>query len=135
MKYQQKDFTDDLKMKVKSAESALRGHIEKLLKEYKSVIARKNLAFEADFDQVDDDPFQPGYSSSVAIGLADKTDKNGELIDVHIIKIWECERTFLGMPVAKNIPGSKITGELLDETVKEVQEEIMEYIEDILNDV
>jgi hypothetical protein len=39
------------------------------------------------------------------------------------------------MPIAKNIPGSKITGELLDETVQEVQEELMEYIEEILNDV
>ncbi|MGG3563277.1 hypothetical protein ABES03_16930 [Neobacillus rhizosphaerae] len=135
MKYQQKDFTDDLKIKIKSTESALKGHIGKLLKENKSVFAKKNLAFNANFDQVGDDPFQPGYSSSVAIGVSDKADINGELIDLHIIKIWECERTFLGMPTAKNIPGSKITGELLDETVQEVREELKEYIEEILNDV
>lgn len=74
----------------------------------------------------------PGYSSSVSIGIADKS---GELIDLHIIKIWEYERSLLGMSISKNIPGSKIIGELLDESVEEVKEELKEYIEEVLNDV
>jgi hypothetical protein len=135
MKYQQKDFTEELKIKIKNTESALKEHIEKLLKENKSVFAMKNLELDVDFDKDGDDPFKPGYSSSVALGVSDKTDKNGELIDLHIIKIWECERTLLGMPISNNIPGSKIIGELLDESVKEVKEELKEYIEEILNDL
>lgn len=134
MKYQQKDFTEELKIKIKNTESALKEHIEKLLKENKSVFAKKNLELDADFGKEGDDPFKSGYSSSVAIGVSDNTDKNGELIDLHIIKIWECERTLLGMPISKNIPGSKIIGELLDESVEEIKEELKEYIEEFLNE-
>jgi hypothetical protein len=135
MKYQQKDFTEELRKKIKNTESALKKHIEKLLNENKSVFAKKNLEFDADFDKEGDDPFMPGYSSSVAIGISDKTDKNGDLIDLHIIKIWECERNLLGMPVSKNIPGSKISGELLDESFEEIKEELKDYIEDVLQEV
>lgn len=131
MKYQQKDFTEDLKIKIKSTEAELKEHIEKVLTENKSVFAKNNLELDADFDKEGDDPFKPGYSSSVTIGVSDKTDK--ELIDLHIIKIWECERTLLGMPISKNIPGSKIIGELLDESVEEIKEELKEYMKEILN--
>lgn len=134
MKYQQKDFTKELKIKIKNIESALKEHIEKLLNENKSVFSKKNLEFDADFNKEGDDPFNPGYSSSVAIGISDKTDKNGELIDLHIIKIWECERTLLGMPISKHIRGSKIIGELLDESLEEIKEELKEYIEEVLVD-
>ncbi|WP_209369602.1 hypothetical protein [Priestia megaterium] len=132
MKYQQKDFTEELNLKIKNTESALKEHIEKLLNEKKSVFAKKKLEFYADFDKEGDDPFKPGYSSSVAISISDKTDKNDELIDLHIIKIWECERTLIGMPISKHIPGSKISGELLDESLEEIKEELREYIEEVL---
>ncbi|QGS68513.1 hypothetical protein CV093_08165 [Oceanobacillus sp. 143] len=103
-----------------------------MLKENKSVFAKKNLDFDAGFNKEGNNPFKPDYSSSVSIGIADK---NGELIDLHIIKIWECERSLLGMPISKNIPGSRIIGELLDESLEEVKEELKEYIEEVLNDV
>lgn len=134
MKYQQKDFTEELKMKIQNTESTLKNHIEKLLNENKPVFAKKNLQFDADFNKEGDDPFKPGYSSSVAIGISNKTDKNRELIDLHIIKIWECERILLGMPISKQIPGSKIIGELLDESLEEIKEELKEYIEEVLID-
>lgn len=105
-----------------------------MLKGNKSVFAKKNFELDADFDKEGDDPFKPGYSSSVTIGVSDKNDKNGELIDLHIIKIWQCERTFLGMPISKNIPGSKIIGDLLDESVEEIKGELKEYIEEFLNE-
>lgn len=69
----------------------------------------------------------PGYSSSVSIAIAER---NKELIDIHTIKIWECERTFLGMPISKKIPGSNIIGELLDESLEEIREELKGYIID-----
>jgi hypothetical protein len=132
MKYQHKDFNVELKEKIKNTESELKENIERLFKENKSVFAKKNLDFDARFDKEGNDPFKPGYSSSVSIGIADK---NGELIDLHIIKIWECERSLLGMPISKNIPGSKIIGKLLGESLVEVKEELKEYIEEVLNDV
>src|SRR3954453_4531399 len=107
MKYQQKDFDEKLKGKIKNIEVALKDHIVKLLSQNKSVFAKKSLDFDAGFDKVGNDPFKPGYSSSVSIGI---TEKSGELIDLHIIKVWECERSFLGMPISKNILGSKING-------------------------
>ncbi|MEO2076599.1 MAG: hypothetical protein ABGX20_14615 [Bacillus sp. (in: firmicutes)] len=134
MKYQQKDFTENLKIKIKSTEAELKEHIEKILTENKFVFAKNNLELDADFDKEGDDPFKPRYSSSVAIGVSDKTDKNGGLIDLHTIKIGECERTLLGMPISKNIPGSKIIGELLDESVEEIKEELKEYIKEFLNE-
>lgn len=132
MKYQQKDFNEELKIKIKNIELALEEPIETLLNENKSVFAKKNLKFTVDFNKEGDDPFKPGYNSSVTIGFSDKTVENGELIDLHIIKIWECERTLLGIPISKNILGSKVFGELLEESLEEIKEELKEYIEDVL---
>jgi hypothetical protein len=135
MKYQQKDFTEELREKIKDTESELKKYVEKLLNENKSSFAKKNLELDIDFHKEGDDLFVPGYSSSVAIGISDKNDIKGELIDLHIIKIWECERTLLGMPISKNIPGNKISGELLDESFEEIKEELKEYIENVLQEV
>ncbi|MEH6993358.1 hypothetical protein V7075_11655 [Neobacillus drentensis] len=129
MKFQQKDFDEKLKGEIKKNEVALKDHIEELLSQNKSVFAKKNLELDADFEKVGDDPFAPGYKSSISVGVAEE---NGELIDLHIIKIWECERTLLGMPIIKQIPGSKVVGELLDESLEEIKEELREYIEEIL---
>lgn len=129
MKFQQTDFTEELMEKIKNTELTLKDYIERLLSEYKSVFAKKNLDFDAGFDKEGNDPFMPGYSSSVSIGIAEE---NEELIDLHTIKIWECERSFLGMPISKKIPGSKIIGELLDETFEEIKEELKEYIDEFL---
>lgn len=132
MKYQQKDFDEKLKGKIINLEVVLKDYAEKLLSQNKSVFAKKELDFDAGFDKVGNNPFKPGYSSSISIGIADKND---ELIDVHIIKIWECESSLFGMPISKNIPGSKIIGELLDESMEEIKEELKEYIEEVLEDV
>lgn len=132
MKYHQRDFNDELKEKIKNTELALKDHIERLLSENKSVFAKKNIDFDAGFDKEGNDPFQPGYRSSISIGISDESD---EITDLHIIKIWECESYFLGMPISKNIPGSKIIGELLDESLVEVKVELKEYIEELLVDL
>jgi len=131
MKYQHKDFNSELMETIRNTENDLKDHIERLLKEYKSAFAKKNLDFDAGFDKVGENPFKPGYSSTVSIGIADK---NGELIDLHTIKIWECERSILGMPTSKNIPGSNIIGELLDESLEEVKEEFKEYISSLMDE-
>lgn len=105
--------------------------VEKLLLEYKLIFEKKNFDFDAGFEREGSNPFTPGYHSSVSIGIADQS---GELIDLHIVKIWECERYFLGMPISRNILGSKVIGELLDESLEEVKMELQEYIEEALLD-
>ncbi|KAB7672066.1 hypothetical protein [Bacillus sp. B1-b2] len=132
MKYQQKDFTEELRKKIETTESSLKKHTEKLLNDYKSIFVKQNLEFDADFDKEGEDPFMPGYISSVAIVISDK---NGDIIDLRIINIWECKLTLLGMRVLNNIPGSKISGELLNESFEEINEELKDYIEDVLQKV
>lgn len=89
------------------------------------------MAIDAGYDQHNNDPFMPGYCSSVTIGIADE---NEELIDLLIIKIWECERKIFGIPTSIKIPGSKIMGELLDETFEEIEVELKLYIEGFINE-
>ena len=49
-----------------------------------------------------------------------------------MINLWECNRYFLGMPISKKNPGSKIVGELLDESFEDIKLELKEYIEEHL---
>ena len=134
MKYQQKDFTQELETKIQKMELAIKEHSEILLRENKSIFENRNLEFYADFVIDGSDHFQPGYYSTISIGIADKIDPTGELINMHIIPIWKCYRSILGFPVSKNIPGSKIIGELVDESLKEIKEELKEYIEEFLSE-
>ncbi|MGM0923387.1 MAG: hypothetical protein ACQEWW_19615 [Bacillota bacterium] len=131
MRYYQKDFSEELLKTIITTEMALKGHIENLLLEYKPIFAKKNLDFDAGFYKEGNGPFMPEYNSSVSIGIAEE---NVEHIDLHTIKIWECNRYFLGMPNSKKIPGSKLIGELLDETIEDVKEELKEYINNFLEE-
>ncbi|TAA67113.1 hypothetical protein [Planococcus salinarum] len=134
MKYQQKDFTQELKTKIQEVESALKKHSEILLRENKSIFENRNLDFDAVFNIDGSEHFQPGYCSTISIGITDKINPPGELLNLHVITIWECQRSLLGLSVTKNIPGSKIIGELVDESLKEIKEELKEYIEVFLSE-
>lgn len=112
MKYKSTEFTEELKNEIAG--------IEAELERYVSAINLPGLVYE--FDRTGQDPFTPDYHSSVSIGYPDQEE------DVHTITIWQCERYFLGLPISSNIPGSKIVGELMDETVEEAKEEIQELI-------
>jgi hypothetical protein len=131
VKYHQNDFSAPLKEEIKNKELELKNLIQKLMIQYKPILAKKNLIIDASFDQEGEDPFKPGYSSAVSLGIADNT---GEPIDIHIIKIWNCDRSFIGITTIKNIPGSTVSGELLDETYEEITEELNEYIRVYLNE-
>ncbi|USK31420.1 hypothetical protein LIT32_25370 (plasmid) [Bacillus sp. CMF21] len=131
MRYHQKDFSGELLKTIITTEMVLKGHIENLSLEYKSVFDKKNLVFDAGVFKVGNEPFMPEYNSSVSIGIAEE---NEEFNDLHTIKIWECNRYFLGMPTSKKFPGSKIIGELLDETIEDVKEELKEYINEFLEE-
>ncbi|MFT8323583.1 MAG: hypothetical protein ABF649_22245 [Bacillus sp. (in: firmicutes)] len=129
MKYLQKELTLDLKTKIEQKETIMKELIEKVLKEYKPIFAEKRLVLDAAFDKNGEEYFQPGYLSSLTIGVIDE---RGELCDLHRIKIWECERIFLGVPIVSKFPGSKVIGELLDETGEEIEQELKEYMDEYL---
>lgn len=129
MKYLQKDFSASLLEVIKNKELELKDLSKKLLEQYKSVLAQKNFNLDTSFDKEGGDPFEPGYSSYVSLGISEM---NGDLIDLHTIKIWNCERYFFGIPTTKKIPGSRIIGELLDETYEEMKEEFNELIQEYL---
>lgn len=133
MKYQQKDFTLELKTTIQQIESALKEFSEILLRKNQSIFAEKNLDFQASLDIDGYDHYQPGYCSTMVIGISEKAVPNGELINMHLITIWKCHRTILGLDVSKNIPGSKIIGMLVDETLEELKEELEETIEEFLS--
>lgn len=100
MRFQYKDFTPQLKAEIEGIEQELKEQAERLLREHKVPFSKKGLMLEFAFDQQGIDVFQPGYSSSISAGF---TDKSGDLIDLKIIKIWECEHSFLGMPIQKKL--------------------------------
>ena len=134
MKHQQKEFTQELKVKIQQMEDALKEHSKTLLKENKPIFENRNLEFDAGLDMKGSDHFQPGYCSSISIGITHKTNPTGELLDLHIITIWKCQRSLLGLPVSKKITRSKIIGEIVDESLKELKEELKEHIEEYLSE-
>ncbi|WP_282032818.1 hypothetical protein [Metabacillus indicus] len=125
----QKNFSETLLTRIIETEPAMKRLIERLLVKNKPVFAEKKLDLHGEFSKEGNDPFTPDYSSSVWMGVSEE---NGELIDLHTIKIWECHRSFLGMTTSKKIPGSTISGELLDETVEDIESELREYMSDFL---
>lgn len=129
MKYLQSDFTPELEKQISKLETELLNEMDVFLREYKPLFAEKNLIFEAEYEREGEHPFSPGYTSSLSFGVSEK---DGELLDLHIIKIWECVSSFLGMPVSKNVPGSKVSGELLDESLEEVRLELADFIQEHL---
>ncbi|UII56143.1 hypothetical protein LS684_01165 [Cytobacillus spongiae] len=131
MEYQQKDFTLELKNRIKSLEIELNEFIEKVIVEYQPTFRKRNMVVCGGVDIEGEDPFLPGYCSSISIGF---TDKSGELLDLHLIKIWNCGHTLWGIPISIKIPGGKVVGELVDEPFEEVKMELKEYIAGLLFD-
>ncbi|WP_404459816.1 hypothetical protein [Sutcliffiella horikoshii] len=130
MKYAEKHFTLELLEKINNNETALTDLMERLLVKNKPFFAKKGLDFHAEFERKGNDPFDPGYHSSISLAICDENDN---LLDLNMITIWECDRYFLGLPVSKKIPGSKIAGELLDESPKDIKVELNEYINEQLS--
>lgn len=126
MKYSHREFSLRLLSEIKEIEQSLKEPIALLVEKYKPVFAEKNIDFDAGLEIEGENHFTPGYNSVVVMGI---TEEDGELLDLYMVTIGKCERTWLGMPVSKNIPGCKITGELVKESVKEVLLELEEHID------
>lgn len=132
MKYLEKEFTNELKNTINQKETALKNLLENLVDENNPDFVKKGLVLYAEFERRGNDPFHPGYNSSIAIGISDKND---ELMDLHNITIWDCDRYFLGLTISLKIPGSKVVGELVDESVEDLEIELKEYIHDQLEEL
>lgn len=127
MKYQAQEFNDGLREKINAAEADAQKLCEVLEANYKGLFSERKMEFDIAFDLEGDEIFAPPYSSSIAIGMFSEEDEV-----IHIIRIWECERSFFGLPVSMQIPGSKVTGVFMEETFEEIQEELMEVIQEFL---
>ncbi|MED3965159.1 hypothetical protein [Niallia taxi] len=131
MKYPQKEFNSDLRKLIKNKEKVLTIFVKEYVKNNKPILMEEGLLLEAEFVIEGNDPFIPGYNSSISVGISES---EGEPLDIHIIYIWECNSTFLGVPIGRWIPGSKITGELIDETVEEIEQELTLFLEELVSD-
>ncbi|MGG0240510.1 hypothetical protein [Bacillus rhizoplanae] len=130
MRYSHKDFSTNLLLKIKEMEHALKEPTELLLEKYKPVFTEKNLDFDIELVIEGKDHFVPEYNSFVVAGISEEN----ELLDLYTIPIWKCERTFLGLPTLRNIPGCRIVGEFIDESIEQVLEELKEHIEETWKD-
>lgn len=131
MKYPQKEFNSDLRKLIKNKEKVLTIFVKEYVKNNKPILMEEGLLLEAEFVIEGNDLFIPGYNSSISVGIIES---EGEPLDIHIIYIWECNCTFLGVPIGRWIPGSKITGELIDETVEEIEQELTLFLEELVSD-
>lgn len=131
MKYPQKEFNSDLRKLIKNKEKVLTIFVKEYVKKKKPILMEEGLLLEAEFVIEGNDPFIPGYNSSISVCISES---EGEPLDLHIIYIWECNCTFLGVPIGRWIPGSKITGELIDETVEEIEQELTLFLEELVSD-
>ncbi|PKJ56971.1 hypothetical protein [Bacillus sp. SN10] len=129
MKYKEQEFTLELKENIQCMEKEIERISLKLYKEYSHLYIEKNMELDMGFARGKENPFEVGYSSSVAIAILDEAK---EIIEFHNISIWKCEKIFLGMPIQSNIWGSKKVGELVDETCYEIEEELKGQLEEYL---
>ncbi|MGX2962027.1 hypothetical protein JNUCC23_22750 (plasmid) [Peribacillus sp. JNUCC 23] len=125
MKYLQRDFSLDLNELIKATEQSFYEHIELLLSEYTPTFTERNQSINLELKKYGTDPFKPGYFSFVSVEI--ELEKYKIIIEV---PIWKCQRYLLGRSLSKNIPGSKIIGELV--TLEEAKNVFREFIEDNL---
>ncbi|MED0906273.1 hypothetical protein CN327_21860 [Bacillus cereus] len=129
MNYKEKEFTLDLKEKIVNIEQKLRNVSVQLLQNYAPLFIKKDMELFIELEKSKKDTFEIGYKSSILLGV---TDAQGDMIDFYTIPIWECNRHFFGLPVSINLPGSKVIGELIDESEKDIQIELRKHLEEFL---
>jgi hypothetical protein len=129
MRFQQKEFTESLKQDIEKIEAELKRDLENWLPHYQDEFLQNYRILEAGIEKEGTDRFLPGAKSSLYIKVSDDYH---ELIDMHVITIWTCERYFLGIPITQHLPGSKLAGELLDLHPAQIKEELQAYIENFI---
>ena len=130
MKYKEQDFTLELKEKIQCMEKEIERISFKLFKDYSHLYIEKNMELFIELIRDKEDPFETGYSSSISIAVLDE---EGAMIEFYTVPIWECCNYFLGVPLQIMFWGSKLSGELVDETYCEIEEELKEWLEEFLH--
>lgn len=129
MNYKEKEFTLDLKEKIINIEQKLRNVSVQLLQKYAPLFVKKDMELFIELKKSKKDTFEIGYKSSILLAV---TDAQGDMIDFYTIPIWECNRHFFGLLVSINLPGSKVMGELIDESEKDIEIELREHLKEFL---
>lgn len=131
MKYVELDFTPQLERTIRRKEETLEKLLKATVEKYRPRFEQKGMELDAELERTKDALFEPGYQSSISLAVLDR---DGELEELHIIDIWACRRVFLGLWVTLPLPGSRIAGELLDETEEEIRLELEEFLQESLED-
>ncbi|PHC89969.1 hypothetical protein COF42_07755 [Bacillus wiedmannii] len=129
MKYKEQDFTLELKEKIQCMEKETERISFKLFKDYSHLYIEKNMELFIELIRDEEDPFETGYYSSISIAVLDE---EGEMTEFYTVPIWECCNYFLGVPLQIRFWGSKLSGELVDETYCEIEGELKERLEEFL---
>ncbi|KZE38919.1 hypothetical protein AV656_08440 [Bhargavaea cecembensis] len=131
MKYVELDFTPQLERTIRQKEETLEMLLKATMEKYRPQFEQKGMELDAELDRTKDELFEPGYESSLSLAVLDR---DGELEELHFISIWACRRVFLGLWVNLPLPGSRITGELLDESEEEIRLELQEFLQEYLEE-
>ncbi|PEB23416.1 hypothetical protein COO05_16865 [Bacillus toyonensis] len=129
MNYKEKEFTLDLKERIINIEQKLINVSVQLLQKYAPLFVKKDMELFIELEKSKKDTFEIGYKSSILLAV---TDAQGDMIDFYTIPIWECNRHFFGLLVSINLPGSKVMGELIDESEKDIEIELREHLKEFL---
>ncbi|WP_312471975.1 hypothetical protein [Neobacillus sp.] len=125
MKYLQTDFSSDLNELINTTEHSFYEHSKLLLSEYADLCVKRDRKLTIEVEKYGKDPFMPGYVSIISVIIKREKDK------IKIVgPIWKCQRTFFGIQLSKNLPGSKVSGELI--TLQDTGNVFKEFIEDNL---
>ncbi|MED1409564.1 MULTISPECIES: hypothetical protein [Bacillus] len=129
MKYKEQEFTLELKEKIQCMENEIERISLKLFKDYSHLYIEKNMELFMELIRDKENPFETGYYSSISIAVLDE---EGAMIEFYTVPIWECGNYFLGVPLQMRVWGSKLSGELVDESYCEIEEELKERLEEFL---
>ncbi|MGG0536509.1 hypothetical protein [Priestia aryabhattai] len=130
MKYGEKEFTLQLKNKINKTEQELKEVTMKLGQIYTPLFQKQNLDLFMKFEVTNGDHFDEGYESAVIIFI--NNDIEGDMLHFYHIVVWKCSLTFLGIPLSKKIFGSKVIGELVDESLSDIKVELETHLDDLL---
>lgn len=126
MEYLQRDFSLGLKELINATEQSFYDYNELLLNEYTPIFTKKNQRITLELKKSGTDPFKPNFYSFVSVEI--HLDNYKKIVVE--VPIWKTQRYFLGIQLSKNIPGSKVIGNLL--TLEVAKDAIREFIEDNL---
>ncbi|MCM3087984.1 hypothetical protein M3557_08670 [Bhargavaea ginsengi] len=131
MKYVELDFTPQLERTIRQKEETFEKLLKQTMEKYRTRFEEKGKQLDGELSRTKDELFEQGYESSLELAVLDR---DGESDELHIVDIWACRRVFLGLWVSLPLPGSRLTGELLDETDEEIRLDLEEFLQESLEE-